>query len=170
MENNINISERKRGRFNIADVIMILVILAIAFGIFRLVDPFHWFTTNEVRNVSIRYVVKLSGIDDDINVKDTVKNGVAVMNSATEYSMGTVESVKLQDATIWEYVEDSPEMVQKTIEGKSDIYITVTVRATYESGVGYEVNGQRIAVGTLLDLRLSSFVGSGYCVELEEIG
>lgn len=170
MENNINISERKRGRFNIADVIMILVIVAIAFGIFRLIDPFHWFTTNEVRDVSIRYVVKLSGIDDDINVKDTVKNGVAVMNSATEYSMGTVESVKAQDAAVWEYSEESQEMVQKTIEGKSDIYITVTVRATYESGVGYVVNGQRIAVGTLLDLRLSSFVGSGYCVELEEIG
>ncbi len=169
MENNINVSEKKRGSFNVADAVIIIVILALAFGVFRLVDPFHWFTTNDVRDVNIRYVVKLTGIDNDVNIKDNIKKGMSVMNSSTEYSIGNVEAVNVRDASVWEYVEDSSEMTQKTIEGKSDVYITVTVKATFESGVGYEVNGQRIAVGTTLDIRLSGFVGSGCCVELEEI-
>lgn len=169
MENNINVSEKKRGSFNVADAVIIIVILALAFGVFRLIDPFHWFTANDVRDVSIRYVVKLRSIDNDVNIKDNIKKGMSVMNSTTEYSIGNVEAVNVREAVVWEYVEDSPEMTQKTIEGKSDVYITVTVKATFESGVGYEVNGQRIAVGTTLDIRLSGFVGSGDCVELEEI-
>lgn len=170
MENNINTSEKKRGSFNAADVVIIIVILALLLGAFRLVDPFHWFGQNDVRDVNIRYVVKISGVDNDVNVKDSVKKGMSVMNASTEYSLGTVEAVNLRDATVWEYVEDNAEMTQKPVEGKSDVYITVTVRATFESGVGYEVNGQRIAVGTEIDMRLSGFVGNGACVELEEIG
>jgi hypothetical protein len=89
------------------------------------------------------------------------------MLSNTDYALGTVNTVRTQEAQVWEAVDG--EMVKKTLADKSDIYITIEVKCTYAKGEGYVVGTQQIAVGTPLALRFNDFFGKGYCVSIEQV-
>ena len=165
MENNIINTENKKGRFNIVDALIVVIILLIAFAMLWIFDPFLWFSTDTKQEVTLKYVVELKGVDDD--VKSNIKAGETVTNASTSNAIGTILAVKVRNATVWEYDKESDSMVEKTIEGKNDIYISVQVKCVYEKGIGYTVNGQQIAYGTVLNLRLANFNGLGTCVSIE---
>ncbi len=167
MENNIKKTEAKRGRFNIVDALLILVMLALCFAALYIADPFNWFSANTVRDTTLKYVVEIKEVNDD--VKTNVKVGDRVFNSHTNNDIGKVTFLKTQPSYRWEYVEGGAEMIKKTVAGKSDVFVTVDVICTYEKGVGYTVDGQQIAVGMPITVRTSGFVGSGYVVSIEEV-
>lgn len=162
MENSIN--NRKKKRINAFDILLIVVALALAFAAFWILDPFYLFSSEAKQPVKINYVVVFRGVDDD--VIDGISQGSIVTNASTGDVLGKATSVKKRDAVVWEYIDGESTMVKKTLEGKSDIYVTVNLECVYEQGVGYTVNGQQIAYGTVLALRLSSFVGTGECISL----
>ncbi len=166
MENNTINTQNKKGRFNVVDALITVIILLVAFAILWIFDPFLWFSADTKQEVTLKYVVELKGVDDDVN--SNIKAGETVTNASTKNAIGTIVSVKTRNATVWEYDEKSDSMVEKTIEGKSDIYITIQVKCVYEKSVGYTVNGQQIAYGTVLNLRLTNFNGVGTCVSIEE--
>lgn len=166
MENNIKNTEKKQRRFNAFDLLVLIIALAVAFAAFWIIDPFYLFSANEKQPVTLTYVVVFRGVDDD--VKNGMKMGDTVTAGSTSEVLGKVTAIKTKEAVVWEYVEGNDTMVKKTLEGKSDVYLTVKVDCVFENGVGYTVNGQQIAYGTKLSLRLSSFVGTGECISLSE--
>jgi len=113
---------------------------------------------------SITCVVVFRGVDDD--VIGGISQGSTVTNASTGDVLGKATSVRKRDAVVWEYIEGESNMVKKTLEGKSDVYVTIHLDCVYEQGIGYTINGQQIAYGTDLSLRLSGFVGTGECVSL----
>lgn len=167
MDKNINKPEVKKGRFNIVDALIVIIVLILIFSALWIFDPFNWFSANEVQDVNLRYVVELKGIDDD--VKNNIKIGENVSLSSTNYVVGKVISLKTQESVAWEYDADKGAMVKKTIEGKNDIYVTIELNCTYENGVGYMINGQQIAVGTSMNFRFANFASVGTCVSMEVV-
>lgn len=164
MENNIKNTEKKRRRFNAFDLLILVIALAVAFAAFWIIDPLYLFSADEKQPVTLTYVVVFRGVDDD--VKNGMKNGDTVASGSTSEVLGKVTGIRTREAVVWEHIEGNDTMVKKTLEGKSDVYVTVKVDCQYEKGIGYIVNGQQIAYGTRLSLRLSGFVGVGECVSL----
>lgn len=162
MENSIN--NRKKKKVNAFDILLIVIALALAFAAFWILDPFYLFSGDQKQPASITYVVVFRGVDDD--VIEGISQGSTVTNASTGDVLGKATSVRKRDAVVWEYVEGESNMVKKTLEGKSDVYVTIHLDCVYEQGIGYTINGQQIAYGTDLSLRLSGFVGTGECVSL----
>lgn len=165
MENNIQNNGTKKTRFNMVDAIAVILVLVIALGVFFVLDPINLFSANGKETVTLLYVVEFKGVDNAL--KSKINSGDAVMLSNTDYALGTVNTVRTQEAQVWEAVDG--EMVKKTLADKSDIYVTIEVKCTYAKGEGYVVGTQQIAVGTPLALRFNDFFGKGYCVSIEQV-
>ena len=167
METKTNKLVNKKGKFNIVDVLVIVLVCLFIFGAFVVFDPFDWFAEAERREVSISYVVEIKGIDND--VANNIKVGDNVLNSVTDELIGKIFELQVEPAYEWKHVSGENEMVKVAIAGKSDVYIKIDIACVYEVGVGYIVGGQQIAVGTLVNIKLPNFVGSGYCISINEL-
>lgn len=162
MENNIRNTEQNRSRFNIVDGFVLLLIVAVLFAAFYVFDPFDVFVKENEKDVVLSYIVKLEDVDGD--VKDNITVGENVHSALTDYGMGKVTDVQVNNAVKWIKSDDSMTMVEVTIEDKYDIYVTIEVECVYQTGIGYVVNGKQIVYGSALELRFSDFIGKGNCV------
>lgn len=168
MENNISRTEVKKGKFNIIDVLVIVIILLLALGAMWMLDPLGLFPNESVKDVMISYTVEIKDVDSDF--LQLISEDQSVIDTTTGNSIGTVRDVSSAGSYVWKYSDESGEMIKVAIEGRVDITITVEADSTYESGVGYSAGGVRIAYGTPISVRTSSFFGSGYCTSVKEIG
>ena len=164
---NSQATASKKGRFNIIDLLLIVMIFVIVGSLILMFDPFSFFKGESTENVTLRYTVEIKNVSNDL--KNNVKAGDKVLNSATGYDMGVVVAVETQSSFEWEYVEGEDYMSKKYSTDHSDIIITIDVQSTYEQQRGYMVDGKQIAVGVLANLRFPSFVGSGYCISIERM-
>ena len=157
----------KKGRFNVIDLLLIILIFVIIGSLILVFDPFAFFKKGSTENVTLRYTVEIKNVSNDL--KNNIKVGDKVLNSATGYDMGSVVAVETQSSFEWEYVQGDDYMSKKYSTDKSDIIVTIDVESIYEKERGYMVDGDQIAVGILAYLRFSDFVGSGYCISIERI-
>ena len=58
----------------------------------------------------------------------------------------------------------------KEYPDRYDLVVTVTADAVFTEGVGYTVNGRRVAVGTQFYLMFPDYLGQGYCISMRELG
>lgn len=165
MDNGINRSVLKKGRFNLIDAIILLISVALMFVLLWVFDPFEWFADFEKQEVSVTYVVEFSAVDKEL--ADKISHGDIAINKQNEEIVGRVIDVATEPSYEWVPSSDESIMVKKQIEGKIDLKVTITVECTLEQGIGYMTNEKQIAVGSLFDLRFDNFVGSGYCVSME---
>ena len=167
MDNKKNLTRgRKRGRFNLVDLFLVLLILVIVSMLFVMFDPFS-LGAADAKDVTLRYTIEIKDVSEEF--RNNVKVGDRVLSAATDYDMGTVVTVdQSQKSFEWAYAEGDEFMSKSEKADKFDLKITIDVGATYEEGVGYMVDGKHVAVGSLVSLRFPSFTGSGYCISIEE--
>ena len=166
MVNNQNTIPRKKGRFNVVDLLIIFLILSVAFGAFWYVDPFAWFQPAEQEQVAtLIYVIELTDVDSELRYNVTA--GKQVREEKGSVSLGVIKTVKYQQSFNWVPSESDGTMVQLPNTGKHDIFVTVEVNATYEKDRGYFVDGKQIAVGAPIKLTLDNFEAQGYCISME---
>ena len=164
---NSKMTGEKSGRFNFVDLLLVLLILVIAGALLIMFDPFSLSSKDTTQEVTLRYTVEIKDVSNEM--KNNVKSGEKVLNSTTDYDMGTVVAVEPQSSFEWEYNEGDDYMSKKYKTDKSDMIITIDVKAVYEEEMGYMIDGKHIAVGALLSLRFPNFTGSGYCISIERI-
>lgn len=167
MENNIRNTEQNRSRFNFVDGVVIFLIFVLLFVAFYILDPFNVFVKENEKDVVLSYVVKFEGVDGD--VKDNITVGENVCSALTDYNMGKVVDVKVQNSIKWVESEDSVTMVKVELEDQYDVFVTIELECVYVENVGYMINGKQIAYGSALGLRFSDFLGNGHCVEFKRI-
>lgn len=167
--NKQNKANKKKRKFNIIDFFILFLIIAVVGLLIYAISPWSqlkklW-ATNET---SFQYAVEIRNVDSEFI--DCIKNGDAVINSSTKNSLGTVNRIDVKASTQPYYVRDE---ITGTVEykpidtpDKVDITVYVTATAQYEAGVGYTINGCRVAVGEELPLRFPQFAQSGYCVAI----
>ena len=173
MNNNVNksdIKEKKKHKFNIVDFLILLLVVAIIgtaiYAVFAWSDiKALWSTSSK----EILYVVELRGVDKDLI--NNVKAADVVIDSVSKNQLGTVQSAKSDPySTLGYTVNTDGEYAATMITDDSKFNITLTISATaeYEKGIGYTVNGTRIAVGEVLDLRFPQLASTAYCVHISE--
>lgn len=159
-----NKSTRTR-RFTVLDALIILVILAvIGVGIYFFVGKDEVLDTNQ-SSVPIAYTIEIRGIEDvyvgNISVGDTV------VDSVTKKTIGTVTAVENLPHTQYVINQTNAVVEEKEFPGQSNLLLTVSSNATWGE-LGYEIEGYRVAIGILHYLQLPNFVGSGYCISVQE--
>ena len=162
--------KKKKGRFNLMDLILVLIAVGIALFVLLVLDPFsiHMFRAEE-QGVTLEYTLRIENVEgaflDKIRIRDEV------IDSSIKVSLGYVNAVE-NDIPYTEPYYDSEEDVvsMKEYPNRYDMIITVTADAVFTEGVGYTVNGRRVAVGSQFYLMFPEFLGEGYCISMREIG
>ena len=174
-KSNRNTASKQKRKFNIIDFFILLIILAVVAALVYAFSP--WSQIKKLwkpNQTTFQYAIALKEVDDEF--VNLIKSGDSVINSVTKNSMGTVDRVgEPTRSTVLDYQKDDSAadgtVVYKGVltekSDKYDIIVYVTTTAEYEQGVGYTVNGSRIAVGEELFLRFPHFEYSGYCIAID---
>lgn len=156
----------KRGKFNLMDFLIIIVLLAV---IALIVNSF--FSTSFLKKITsdktveIQYAIEVQGVDEAY-LRNISENDV-VLDSVSKSDIGTVTAVDYS-TQYTELVcnEEENVGVLSPVAGKYNVIITVSATAQYKSGEGYTVNGTRIAVGEKINARFPNYVCEGYCISI----
>ena len=154
--------KKKPYRFNILDILLILLAIGIVFVAINIISPMSFIKKLQSDSThTIEYTVEFIGVDEDF--LDTIKENDKVMDSVSKNSLGTVVAVDYNT----HYSELKYEnKVGKLVDyaDKYNVTVTITAEGSYISGEGYNINAHRIAVGEKMSLRFPDYVGEGYCI------
>lgn len=177
MNNKINKIDKKnekvKHKFNIVDFfIIILVATIIITSIYAIMSWSDIKTLWSTSTKELQYVVELRGVDNkfinNIKKNDLVIDAVSKSQLGTVQSADSIEPYYVLDYEVKLSEDGTPNYNGVLAENKTKYNITVYISATaqYEKGVGYTVNGKRIAVGEVLELRFPNFTSTAYCVSI----
>lgn len=160
-------------KFNFIDFLVILVILAVIAILIYIFSPWSkvekiW--TNDA--VELTYYVEIKDVQPEHI--DHIKNNDIVLDSVTKNSLGKITDISYKPSYVYDYEVIDGKAVcnqvnspaQKDGNVPETVLIKITAQADYKQGVGYTVNGTRIAIGELFHLRLPTYTCSGYCVQM----
>ena len=162
--------KKKQGRFNLVDFLIILIVLLLLGSVVYLFSPISLvrrLLAEEEKN--IYYTVEFQGVDEEFIGKITENQ--MVVHSVSKNTMGTVTAVDYNTRyTELQFIENEGEIsgVLAEYPNRYNVVVTVYCSSKYADGVGYSVNGQRIAVGEKLSLRFPDFAAEGYCIGLSQ--
>ena len=155
----------RRVRFGVADIVIILLVLA-AIGAsvwFFAVGPL--FDGGETADIS--YEVRLTNIRSEM--ASHIKQGDPVYDGVYGEAIGTVENISVEQYTEQVLDKSTGELVNAVKEGYFNIYIKVNAKAKYKDGA-YLIADTDIRVGQSLYLHLPDFCGNGYCTAFTVAG
>lgn len=156
-------------RINLLDVLFIISILVIALAAASFFTPFSIFGIGGEQRI-ISYTVEIKNVDGAM--ADNIKAGDTAFDAAGKNAIGKVTAVSRTDAVRYVYNEVSGQIerapVPKNADGNTPVNITVTIQVTadFSRGGGYNVGGNRISVGTPVQLCFTGFTGTGNCVSI----
>lgn len=172
--NNANNSSAKKSRklkrkFNIVDfLILVLVLTVVGTTIYAVISWSNIKRLWSTSTVSLQYVVELRGVDADFI--NNIKAGDSVTDSVTKTNLGTVDRVesiekhKVLDYYIPDDKTDEYVGVLSEYDDKYNVTVYISSTAEYEKGIGYTINGRRVAIGEVLNLRFPKFASTAYCI------
>lgn len=167
--NTPNMKKKKR-KFNLVDLFIVLIVAIIIFVLIYVISPWShleklW-TSDEI---TFQYAVEIRGVD--ANFINLIKEGDTALNSVNKNSLGSISSIEeIKKNSVLDYTVDENGVAYGILTeypDKYDITVHITATAKHEEGVGYTVNGCRVAVGEELFLRFPNFTCSGYCVAID---
>lgn len=161
----MNNTVSKKRRFNIADVIIILIILALAALIARLFLSDDGFLPQSGTD-NISFTVKMYGVPTSYH--DFVKPGDIVCDEITGTVIGAAEKVEYDTATVSVYDEDARYYKQYSYPDKENVTVTVKTKAALKDG-RYVTDGFTINAGTKLQFRVPNLVFSGVITSFEKL-
>ena len=165
--NNIPLKNNKKTKrkFNFIDFLILLLILTVlVVAVFTIAS---WSSIEKLltsSQVSLQYTVELRGVDAEFI--NNIKTGDTVTDSVSKTELGSVTRVDIEKHSILDYKEENGVYtgVPAYYDDKYDITVYISSNAEYLSGTGYTINGTRIAIGEILNLRFPNFSSSAYCI------
>ncbi len=179
----------KKYRFNIIDVLIILVVIAIGVVMYYYMSARNTVASNS--EVELEYVVELKTVHKDY--LDNIKIGDKAVETVREQQIGEIVDIAISPAyniatnteTGEMYIAYYPPLDEngdtivldgeennQPIEGREYEYynVRVTVRDTFKrSESGYKINAFELVVGQVVYFRVPEFIGEGYCLSIKEI-
>ncbi|MBE6562702.1 MAG: DUF4330 domain-containing protein [Ruminococcaceae bacterium] len=156
--------EKKKHRFNIVDLVIILVVLGAAALLLRSF-VFNAGGDAEGKKINLQYVIETDMISEDL--ADNVKAGDAVYDYESGRMIGTVTACDIRNAT-HVGMSDGGVQVVSDIVGYRSLYITVESPAT-GGPTGYYIDKLSISVGKDYALMLPELYCTGSCISAEVI-
>lgn len=169
--NNIAKQRKPKRKFNFIDFLIVLVVIAILGVLVYVFSPWAQIEKLWTNNsVELTYYVEIK--DVGIEYIDSIQEKDGVINAVTKNSLGSVvEIAKLEKAYVYDYVDNGQggyTCVRTEHPQKYNITLKIVASADYEKGVGYSVDGTRIAIGEALDMRFPQYSCRGYCTQMYE--
>ena len=164
--NNSAVSSKKKktGRFNLMDLILVLIVVLVIATVLYIFDPFAWIkgmTSKQEKNII--YTVEFVNVDEAFINK--IQENDLVVDAVTKNTLGTVTVPDYNHQyTELQYVEQQGVLV--SYPNRYNVLVSISTAADYVEGEGYSVNSRRIAVGEKLSLRFPDFAAEGYCIGL----
>lgn len=160
----------RRAMFNIFDVIVILLVVAVVALAIVGLSVGELFSDEETVAAQMSYSVRISGIDESF--AGELRAGQTVCDADTGAVVGQIVSaptvVRHREPAL---VEENGTLVaqMQDVPGCVDVTVTLTVEATHESGRGYFVGSTPIRVGQGYTLRFPDYLGRAVCVSIDRI-
>ena len=130
---NTKISNDKP-RFNMADFIVIIVILAVAAALaLRVYNIFG--TEDEIEKITVEFEVICVEAD-----KNTIRKNDKLYSAADDSFVGTVDKAEISDAFTYAYNEEG-KLVKAAVPGKKNITGSITMECT-KTRQGYYLGGK----------------------------
>lgn len=152
--------ERKKWKPNFFDIIIVIVVVALAGGVYL-------FTRKEtaVETKPLTYRLELaecpSGLGDKIMV------GTELTDNVKNYPMGKVIAVETKQSVRLGEDKINARLVESPIEGYEDVIITVEAQVT-ESASEYKIpSGYVVRAGKDVAVKGNGFAGKGYILSIE---
>ena len=176
MREKANKAEKnKKRRFNLLDLIIILIVLGALFAGYLIVKS--WVGSEEGGKYDIVYTAELRELDinlvgrmnGDNVIVEFIKAGDVILDSISKKELGTVVAVegKLYREPVYNEATGKVEMAP--YPGLVDVLIIIEAQAEKDK-IGYKVNNfYRMNVGTRLYIRTPALLSSGYCIEFDII-
>ncbi len=161
--------KKKKGRFNLVDLLLIVLLLVMIFVVVFVIDPFSLDVFGgTAQEVTLEYTLRIDSVDG--TMVDKIEIGDRVVDASVKTSLGYVSSVEKDIPHTEPYYDSILDTVSmKEYPDLYDLVVTVTVEADFQEGVGYSVEGRRVAVGTKLYLMFPEYLTEGYCISMREI-
>lgn len=163
-------SEVKSWRFNIVDIAIILVLVFLVLVSIEYFTDFSFFGSDG-KDQMIEYTIEFENANKVMAA--SVSAGDEAHGSGGAGDMGEVSLVNIAPQLAYVYDPETATMVARELPGSGEndgvpvtFRVTVRVKAVYKAGNGYTAGGQRISVGSPVDLSFEGFSGSGKCIAI----
>lgn len=175
MKKEKNQQGTSRRRFNIADVIVLVLVVACVGAAVWIFGGSGIFGSGET--VTLEYELWIVDIRNDI--ASHIVPGVEVTEATRHYNIGTLgNNIKTSPYTYEVYVDElydengnpvsgvtEGERVSVEKPGYVSVILPITAKAVKEED-GYYINGYKVSVGTHIYIRTPDFAGSGHVISM----
>ncbi len=162
--------EVKSRSINIVDIAIILVLIFLVLVSIEYFTDFSFFGSDGKAQM-IEYTVEFENVNKAMAESVYVGDNARGRGGAGE--MGRVSLANISPQLVYVYDPENAVMVARELPGSGEeesvpvtFRVTVQVEAVYKAGNGYTAGGQRISVGSPIDLCFDGFSGSGRCVSI----
>ena len=156
--------KKRKIRFNIVDVIIILVLIALAFAVYRTVSGEKKAEANGA--VTLRCVFRSDVIPDGLEANFRI--GESVFADGGKVRLGTVSATEVRPAVHTGVNTATGDTVFSDIEGKYTVYVTVDAAAE-KSDNSYYIDGLEMLVGMHFDALTPEISCGCECISIETL-
>ena len=161
-----------RANFNVLDAVIIVGVLFILTAVVMMIIPRFNLSAINGKEVRITYTVVLENVDESVYYKINANENVTEIGSG---ALIGIVSEPPESELSYEFIiteENGSEVAKKNHSDGLGMNVTVNIVATavYKEGVGFTVDGYRIASGKEMNLRFADFSGVGYCESIKILG
>ncbi len=157
---------KRKFRFNIIDLILLMIILAAtAVMIYLLLPSRAPDGAVESQTVNITYSLTVKEVPE--GMRGRVQVGDDVVDAVTLYNIGQVSDVSYVSSVFAGVNQTTGEYVYSELPGHIDVTVKVNATAV-KTDTGITVNGFTVAVGKKIPFRVPGFTSEAYCTALEE--
>lgn len=166
--------KKHRASFLLVDFFLLIGVVAVIFLLVLAFTPLElWGKDTEARQIV--YTVEFYGVDKEMEY--AFREGDTVTDMQSGAVMGVITEVRSRVHEVYTDIptdEIVPEFDKYVVQKEKNenwrvITVSIQVTAEYQEGVGYAVDGSRIAVGREYQLRFPAYTRSGACVSLVTI-
>lgn len=159
-------ASRSAYRFNIIDILLILIILLAAGLAAYLVIPHGSGAEDAKKSTPITYQITVNSLAQ--RFKGNVKEGDLVYLDDSDTAIGEVQNVTYSPSV---YIGTNRENGTLTyLDYPGELTMTVTIRATADMTEDiYDIDGFILEIGMVIDFRVPNLLASGRCTEITEI-
>ncbi len=161
--------KKKKYRFNLVDVILVLLILASAAAVVYLVF-FEGKVTEGETSEQTDVIYTLKAADTDSVFRGKINIGDEVIDKKTGNKVGEVIDVQYTDSTYKTYNAERGEAQNNAYPGKIDISVTVSASGMKDSDGVISVGSFKLAIGSRIVFRTPLFEAECICVSYSETG
>ena len=155
--------EKKKMKFNITDIIIVLVVILLALFGWNIISDKGESTATSVSDVS--FTVEINNCDKFVG--EAIKSGDDIYDSLKGGYYGKVENVEIKPETTVAAHTDTGTFSVETYPDRYSVYVTVKGTPTTMTDGNIMFANQKVKVGTMAYLKSAGYVGFGYVTDVQ---